>query len=75
MVNLNQELRIALEESVKLQSHYAKLLNMYDGGQRISFATADEWITRLQETGTLDKTPADIAKTFETNIQRVILGR
>jgi len=38
----------ALERSVKLQSHYAKLLNMYDGGERLQFATAQEWIARLQ---------------------------
>lgn len=37
----------ALEESVKLQSHYAELLNMYDGGQRMPFASAQEWLDRL----------------------------
>ena len=36
----------ALAESVKLQSHYAKLLNMYDGGQRSTF-TAEEWLDRV----------------------------
>src|SRR5580692_8269755 len=36
-------LRHALEQSVRLQSHYAGLLNQYDGGQRLQFATADEW--------------------------------
>ena len=40
-------LREALDESVKLQTHYAELLNMYDGGRRIGFASADEWIARL----------------------------
>lgn len=44
-----QELKKALEESVKLQSHYAKLLNMYDGGKRMTFKNADEWIKRLRE--------------------------
>lgn len=39
-----EELREALEESVRLQSHYALLLNMYDGGKRLTFASADEWI-------------------------------
>lgn len=48
-----EDLRTALEESVKLQSHYAKLLNMHDGGRRISFKDADAWIARLRETGTL----------------------
>lgn len=46
------ELHRALDESVKLQSHYAGLLNQYDGGQRLQFADADEWIKRLAE---LDK--------------------
>jgi hypothetical protein len=41
----------ALEESVKLQSHYASLLNQYDGGERMRFATAHEWIDRLIKTG------------------------
>jgi hypothetical protein len=40
----------ALEESLKLQSHYAYLLNAHDGGERIGFATADKWIARLRET-------------------------
>ena len=39
-----EELRKALEESVRLQSHYAELLNMYDGGKRLTFASADEWM-------------------------------
>jgi hypothetical protein len=51
------ELRIALEESVKLQSHYAELLNMHDGGSRIGFKDGQAWIARLRETGTLPKGP------------------
>lgn len=46
-------LKLALEESVKLQSHYASLLNDYDGGKRRQFANADAWVERLRETGTL----------------------
>jgi hypothetical protein len=42
-------LRTALEKSVKLQSHYAGLLNMYDGGERLQFASADAWCARLVE--------------------------
>ncbi len=42
-------LKEALEESVKLQSHYAKLLNMYDAGERIEFKDADEWLERLED--------------------------
>ena len=37
----------ALAESVKLQSHYATILNAYDGGKRMSFASEQEWIDRL----------------------------
>lgn len=40
-------LRRALEESVKLQSHYAKLLNMHDGGTRLQFENASAWLDRL----------------------------
>jgi len=45
------KMRIALEESVKLQSHYASLLNMHDGGTRVQFENGDAWIARLRETG------------------------
>jgi len=48
------DLVIALEESLKLQSHYAGLLNMWDGGQRLQFHNVDAWLTRLRETGTLE---------------------
>lgn len=40
----------ALEKSVKLQSHYAGLLNQYDGGERMVFESADDWVKRLFET-------------------------
>lgn len=39
----------ALVESVKLQSHYANLLNQYDGGRRLQFATCWEWIERINQ--------------------------
>ena len=42
-------LRVALEALVPLQTHYADLLNQYDGGQRTAFASADEWLARLDE--------------------------
>ena len=38
----------ALEESVKLQAHYAELLNMHDGGERIIFKSVKDWIERLR---------------------------
>jgi hypothetical protein len=44
-----QTLQDALEKSVKLQSHYAELLNMHDGGERLQFADADAWIKRLND--------------------------
>lgn len=40
-------LRYALERSVKLQSHYAMLLNMWDQGERMQFASAQDWMNRL----------------------------
>lgn len=49
------DLAKALEESVKLQTHYAELLNMHDGGERIGFESADAWIDRLRECGTLSR--------------------
>lgn len=39
----------ALTESVKLQSHYAKLLNMYDGGKRMQFENVEAWLKRMEE--------------------------
>jgi hypothetical protein len=47
------ELMLALIESVKLQSHYARLLNMHDGGERMTFDSPAAWIERLKETGTI----------------------
>ena len=43
----------ALAESLKLQSHYAKLLNQYDGGARMAFDAPDQWLQRLHDTGQL----------------------
>lgn len=43
------ELRAALEEIVKLQAHYAGLLNGYDGGERHQFQSVEEWMDRLRE--------------------------
>ncbi len=42
------KLKDSLEKSVKLQGHYAKLLNMFDGGERIIFKDAEEWMNRCQ---------------------------
>lgn len=49
-VSLNEaQLLLALEESVKLQVHYAELLNQYDGGERLIFANAEAFMERLRE--------------------------
>jgi uncharacterized Zn finger protein (UPF0148 family) len=45
----NQRLKEALEELIKLQSHYATLLNGYDDGCRHPFESAEEWMDRLEE--------------------------
>ncbi len=45
----NAIVQIGLDESVKLQSHYAELLNMHDGGQRICFKSANDWLERLEQ--------------------------
>lgn len=42
-----ENLTKALEESLKLQAHYAKLLNDYDGGHRLIFNTKEAWMNRL----------------------------
>lgn len=39
----------ALRESVRLQSHYATLLNVWDGGTRQEFHTPEAWLARLAE--------------------------
>lgn len=44
------ELAEALDQSVKLQTHYAALLNQYDGGERRGFPTVAGWVARLRET-------------------------
>jgi len=44
-----KKLEEALEASVKLQSHYAELLNMYDAGTRLTFKNSEEWMMRLKE--------------------------
>jgi hypothetical protein len=54
-----QELSDALERSVKLQSHYAELLNGYDGGRRLQFETADAWLLRLKEVDAKKPKPTD----------------
>jgi hypothetical protein len=39
----------ALVEAVKLQCHYAMLLNQYDGGHRTPFASVADFLARLDE--------------------------
>lgn len=45
----HEQLMVALAESVKLQSHYAALLNSYDGGERMVFVSPGHWMARLEE--------------------------
>jgi hypothetical protein len=47
--DLIARLEDALERSVSLQSHYARLLNDYDGGRRLTFGDARAWLDRLDE--------------------------
>jgi hypothetical protein len=47
--DLIAEMREALDELVKLQAHYARLLNQYDGGKRRAFVDANAWLARLRE--------------------------
>ena len=44
-----REAKAALDECIKLQAHYAQLLNMHDGGGRHSFKDSDEFIARMRE--------------------------
>ncbi len=48
LVTSEDELREALQESLKLQAHYARLLNDYDGGHRKIFDSVDAWLRRLR---------------------------
>lgn len=45
-----KELERALKASLSLQVHYAKLLNMHDGGERMIFKDVNAWKERLNET-------------------------
>jgi hypothetical protein len=60
--NLSSELGVtrpalmaALNELVKLSSHYAELLNAYDDGKRMQFANANAWIARLIKIGKISE--------------------
>ena len=44
-----EALRAALEASVRLQSHYAWLLNEHDDGGRMTFDDADAWMAWIYE--------------------------
>lgn len=44
-----EQLREALQDSVTLQAHYAKLLNAHDGGERVIFKSVESWLARLEE--------------------------
>jgi hypothetical protein len=42
-------LRNALNELLNLSNHYARLLNMHDGGKRMTFNSIEEWVERLKK--------------------------
>lgn len=42
-------LKLALEEALRLNAHYASLLNQYDSGNRRGFATMEDWLKRLRD--------------------------
>ena len=46
-------MRKVLEESLRVQSHYAELLNASDGGGRMLFDSVDKWVERMKETGVI----------------------
>lgn len=48
-----KQIIIAFAESIKLQAHYAELLNTYDGGNRKIFRSPADWVDRLIETKTI----------------------
>lgn len=54
------KLMIALKESVKLQAHYAELLNGLDGGKRIVFKDVDDWLLRLTQGGKFLNVPDEL---------------
>lgn len=49
----------ALEESVKLQSHYATLLNTHDGGNRLVFNSTMEWMDRIDQINKIEQSTYD----------------
>ncbi len=55
LIGENLRLSKGLAELVKLQAHYATLLNGYDGGKRMTFESADAWLARLDELADPDK--------------------
>ena len=57
-----KKLENALTKSVELQSHYASLLNDYDGGKRLTFANSEEWIERLEVVESINKKVLNKAK-------------
>ena len=55
-----EALRVALEASVRLQSHYALLLNEYDDGERMTFDDADAWMEVSKDNRTFKLIPYDL---------------
>jgi hypothetical protein len=53
-----RRLRMALERSLRMQNHYAELLNAHDGGARLGFDTVEAWMERLDSVDGKRPTPA-----------------
>jgi len=45
-----ERMKYLLKRSLKLQSHYAELLNINDGGTRLQFPTIESWELQLIRT-------------------------
>jgi hypothetical protein len=52
---------LALAASVALQSHYAGLLNMYDGGTRRQYSSPGAYIQHLIDVGLIPNRVAQVA--------------
>jgi hypothetical protein len=62
-------IRDALFESVRLQSHYATLLNAHDGGARRTFTYA-EWLARIAALSDKPLTNGHVAATESAGQER-----
>lgn len=69
------ELQNALAESLKLQSHYAQLLNQLDHGARMTFPGPQEWLERLRVVANYNRISAPPTEPSKPELTRVFDGR